>query len=201
MSGTADPDLLLSMNRTDRRPWLVAAVLVAATVAALHAEGRRWWCACGEPWPWITNVWTPHCSQHVADPYSLTHVSHGLIFYGVLVWAWPKGRFGWRLVIAVAFAAGWEVLENSPLIISRYRESTMSLDYLGDSVANAVGDIASCAIGFVLAQRLGLVRSIVLFAATELGLLWLMRDNLTLNVLMLIYPVEAVKHWQTVGHG
>jgi len=178
----------------------LAAVLAAATVALL-VEGRRWWCACGQPWPWITDVWTSHCSQHGADPYSLTHVSHGLIFYSVLAWLRPRWGFEWRLCIAIAIAAAWEVLENSPLVIERYRAATMSLEYLGDSIGNALGDIAACGVGFYLARWLGLAWSAAAFAASELILLALMRDNLTLNVLMLIYPVEGIKEWQSAGHG
>lgn len=168
---------------------------------ALRVEACRWWCACGQPWPWITDVWTSHCSQHLADPYSLTHISHGMLFYGALAWLRPRWEIGWRLCIAVAIAASWEVLENSPPIIERYRATTMSLDYLGDSVMNALGDILACGIGFFIARWLGFLRSVLMLAASEVFLLILMRDNLTLNVLMLVYPVPAIKAWQSVGHG
>jgi hypothetical protein len=176
-----------------------AAALIALTVVALVAEGRIWWCERGDLSPWITNVWSPHCSQHLADPYSLTHISHGLIFYFFFARVTPRLSLSWRLVASVAIAALWEVVENSSLVVSRYREATMSFDYLGDSVTNSLGDIASCAIGCVLAHRVGFWRSIAVFVATELALLWLIRDNLTLNVLMLFYPVEAIKHWQAAG--
>lgn len=179
---------------------LAAGMLLAATVAALRFEGRLWYCARGDLSPWVTDVWTPHCSQHLADPYSLTHISHGLIFFFFFALVTPRLRPAWRLVASLAIAAGWEVLENSPLIISRYREATMSLDYLGDSITNSLGDIGSCALGFLFAQRLGWRWSLGLFAATELLLLWLIRDNLTLNVIMLIDPIEAIKQWQASGH-
>lgn len=181
--------------------WVLVGAIFAATAGALVIEGRRWWCACGQPWPWITDVWTSHCSQHLADPYSVTHVSHGLIFCGALAWLLPAWTVRARLSAALAVAAGWEILENSPLIIERYRATTMSLEYLGDSIGNAIGDVLACAIGFFIALRLGVVRSLILFAATELLLLLLMRDNLTLNVLMLIYPVPGIKAWQMTGHG
>lgn len=191
------------MQKTDHfrwRPRLAMTAILLITIVVLHVEGHRWWCKCGEPWPWITNVWSSHCSQHLFDPYSLTHISHGLIFFWALYWARGRLSFGWRLFIAVSLASGWEMLENSSFIINRYREETMSLDYLGDSIANSLGDILSCVIGFVLARRLGWLGSLALFAATELVLLWLIRDNLTLNVIMLVHPVQAIKAWQTVGH-
>lgn len=175
--------------------------MILASAVALRVEGRRWWCACGEPWPWITDVWTSHCSQHVADPYSLTHVSHGMLFYGALAWLRPRWEMRWRLCIALAIAASWEILENSPLIIERYRAATMSLEYLGDSVVNALGDILACGVGFFIARWLGLLKSLLTLVASEVLLLVLMRDNLTLNVLMLIYPVPAIKAWQAAGHG
>ncbi len=176
------------------------AAIAALTIVLLKAEGRRWWCACGRPWPWITDVWTSHCSQHLLDPYSLTHLSHGLIFFMAFALICPGVSFAWRLCMAVAIASGWEILENSPLIINRYRTATMSLDYLGDSVGNSLGDILSCFLGFFLARRIGLVWTLALFAAIEIVLLALIRDNLTLNVLMLVYPVQAIKAWQSVGH-
>jgi hypothetical protein len=190
----------LGPGRTAGRAWLAAALLIGATVGALRLEGRRWWCAGGEPWIWVSNVWSSHCSQHVFDPYSLTHVSHGLIFFAALLWLRPRWPVRWRLVVAIGIAAAWEVLENSPLVINRYRAATMSLDYLGDSVTNSLGDILSCLIGFALAARIGVLRSLAVLVALELLLLVLIRDNLTLNVLMLIHPVEAVKVWQSAGH-
>jgi hypothetical protein len=186
----------------DRRAshWLAAAALLILAAALLRAEGRIWWCECGEPRPWISDVWTRHCSQHLADPYTVTHISHGLLFFIVLARAAPRLDIGWRRAALVAAAAFWEVLENSPVIIERYRTETMSLDYLGDSIINSLGDILAAVLGFMLARRIGLVWSLALFAASELALLAVMRDNLTLNVLMLIHPIDAIKVWQTAGH-
>jgi hypothetical protein len=181
-------------------PLLATAVLLAITILSLRLEGRLWYCASHDPTPWVSDVWTSHCSQHLADPYSLTHISHGLIFFFLFALLTPRLAPAWRLTASLAIAAAWEVLENSPFIINRYREATMSLDYLGDSVTNSLGDILSCAVGFLFAQRLGPRWSLALFAATELLLLWLIRDNLTLNVIMLIDPIEAIKHWQAAGH-
>jgi hypothetical protein len=185
-------------------PWLVAVAVLAGTVALLRWEGRIWWCACGQWSFWTGNVWSPHCSQHFFDPYSLTHISHGLIFYGLLAQL-GRGPFRlrlslpWRFSIALAAAALWEVVENSAAVVERYRAATMSQNYLGDSVANALGDIASCALGFFVARQLGWRGSVLLFLALEGVLLLWIRDNLTLNVVMLLWPVESIKAWQAAG--
>lgn len=176
-------------------PILVLA-LVVVTVLSLRAEGRRWWCRCGSPSPVSAGVRTEHTSQHLADPYSLTHVLHGLIFYAVLR---PlAGRLGpvARVTLAVAVECLWEIVENSSAVIERYRRATIALGYVGDSVANSAGDIASCLIGYWLAARLPTRWSIACFVAVEVTLLALYRDNLGLNVLMLIRPVESIKSWQ-----
>jgi hypothetical protein len=188
------------MPKARSAAWLVIAAMLVATTVALRSEGRRWWCECGHPWPWITDVWSSHCSQHLLDPYSLTHVSHGLIFWTVLALMARRVPVPWRLCIAVALASAWEVVENSSFIIDRYREETMSQDYLGDSVANSLGDILSCVAGFFAARWLGWRWTVALFLTTELALLGLIRDNLTLNVIMLVWPIKAIKAWQSVGH-
>lgn len=180
-------------------PWLAIAGIFGVSVVALRVEGQPWWCACGEPRPWITDVWTSHCSQHLSDPYSVTHLSHGLIFFFALAWAAPRLAMAWRLAIAVGIAALWEVVENSPPVIERYRTATMSLEYLGDSVVNAAGDMLACLAGFFVAHRIGLLFTAGLFVATEAALLALIRDNLTLNVLMLFWPIDAIKAWQSAG--
>jgi hypothetical protein len=192
------------------RPWAgngnwprpamwVAVAVVALSVILLRWEGRIWWCECRQLRVWIGDVWTSHCSQHLFDPYSLTHISHGLIFYTLLAIFARRWPVGWRLCVAIGVAAGWEVLENSPLIINRYRTQTMSLDYLGDSVVNSLGDILSCVIGFFIARWIGLWKTILVFLATELLLLFLIRDGLVLGTLMLIKPIESIKAWQTAG--
>jgi hypothetical protein len=175
---------------------MVSLSVVAVTVLILCAEGRRWWCACTQPWPSIQNVWSQHCSQHLFDPYSLTHMEHGLILFSLLAWLRPGWSVEWRLCAAVSCACGWEVLENSPFIIARYRASTMSLNYLGDSIVNSLGDIVSCVAGFFIARKLGLRTTLALFVATELLLLLLIRDNLIINIVMLLHPIEGLKTWQ-----
>jgi hypothetical protein len=179
-------------------PWLVIAGILAATVFLLHWQGRIWWCACGRMNPWDGDIWCSHNSQHWLDPYSFTHVLHGMLFCGLLAWLLPRLAPSWRLTLATAAEAAWEALENSPMIIQRYREATIGLGYEGDSIANSMADILCCGIGFALARRLGFRRSAVFFVATELALLFWVRDNLTLNILMLTCPIEAIKTWQMV---
>lgn len=172
------------------------AGVLTATIYQLLEQGRIWWCTCSNPFLWDGDIWSSHNSQHLFDPYSFTHVLHGVAFYGILWLALPRVQLAWRLWIATGMEAFWEILENTQFIIHRYREVTIGLGYTGDSIANSMGDIACCATGFVLAWHLGLRRSIVLFVATELLLLICVRDNLTLNILMLIHPVSAIKAWQ-----
>lgn len=179
-------------------PWIAFALLLMVTVFQLHRQGRIWWCACARPFLWHGNIWSSHNSQHLLDPYSFTHVLHGVVFCGLVWLAFPRIRLVWRLWIASTIEALWEILENTNFVIQRYREVTISLGYNGDSIANSMADIACCAIGSLLAWRLGLRRSIILFVATELVLLVCVRDNLTLNVLMLLCPIEAIKSWQMI---
>lgn len=186
-------------TRRDFWPWFAILLVSVMAVLVLRAERRLWWCACGQLNLWIGNVWSSHNSQHVVDPYSFTHVLHGVVFCGLLAWACPLIAPAWRLVAAVAVEALWEIVENSPFIIRRYREATIALDYVGDSVINSMSDIACCGSGFLLARFLGLRRSVILFLVTEGILLLWIKDDLLLNVIMLVYPLESIKAWQMGG--
>ncbi len=185
------------LARTSWAPWLAIVLILIATVFALRGEGRRWWCACEQSNLWIGNPQSSHGSQHLFDPYSFTHILHGVLMCGILAWIVPRLNRVWSLAATVFFEALWEVLENSEIIIQRYRTGTVALGYEGDSIANSLGDILSCAFGFLVARRIGLRWSIALVVASELILLWWIRDNLTLNIVMLIWPIDAVKKWQT----
>ena len=188
-------------------PWVVVGVLLVITVVSLRLEGRIWWCDAepsGDWSPWISDVWTSHCSQHLADPYSITHMSHGLIFWTALFFLarwFPRVAvpMRWRLALSVGVAAAWEIVENTEFVINRYRSVTMSLDYMGDSVANSLGDVLACGLGFLIAQKLGWKWAMGIFVFTEIVLLFWMRDNLTLNVIMLLWPIDAIKEWQSSG--
>lgn len=181
----------------DIRPihWLgVALMLVAMAVVELWL-GRNPICTCGRVELWHGALDSGN-SQHIADWYTLSHIIHGLLFYA-LGWLVLRSRPpGERLLLAVAIEAAWEVLENSPIIIDRYREATIALGYTGDSIVNSVADVGWMALGFAFARRAPLWASIAMGLAFELIALWAIRDNLTLNVLMLVWPIDAVKAWQ-----
>lgn len=177
-------------------PWTAFALLLIGMVYQLHLQGRIWWCACSRPFLWDGDIWSAHNSQHLFDPYSFTHVLHGVVFCGLVCMLFPRLRLVWRLWMATFIESLWEIFENTQFVIQRYREATIGLGYEGDSIANSMGDIACCALGFLLAWRLGLRRSIILFVLIELVLLVCIRDNLTLNVLMLLCPIDAIKSWQ-----
>lgn len=182
-----------------RWPLAVAVGAVVIMSLALAAQGRVWWCAQGDWLPYSFDVWSPHNSQHLVDPYLFTHVLHGVVFYAVARLLLGAGRFRHRLMAAVVVESLWELVENSQFIIDKYRESTVSLDYNGDSIANSVADIAAMVGGFLLAGTLPVWGSVVFFFVVEAILIWWIRDSLLLNVIMLTVPIEAIKQWQMKG--
>jgi hypothetical protein len=180
-------------------PWIATAAVMATAVYRLRGQGRLWWCSCGQLFLWSGDVRSSHNSQHLFDAYSFTHVLHGVVFYGLLAWIAPRLSPAWRLWLAVSVEALWEVVENSEVVIRRYRAATIALGYQGDSIANSLGDILSCGLGFALARRLGWRGSLMVFTVTELVLLVWIKDCLVLNVIMLIRPIEGIKAWQMGG--
>lgn len=179
------------------RPALLAALALAAIYAAiLLAMHRPPICTCGTIKLWHGAVNSSENSQHIADWYSFSHIIHGFLFYAVAHF-WLRGPArNWAFPIAVAVEGFWEVLENSPIIINRYREATIALGYSGDSIVNSLSDIGWMSFGFWLATRLSARTIIAIALIFEIGTLILIRDNLTLNVLMLAWPVDAIKVWQ-----
>jgi hypothetical protein len=183
-----------------RRHLLAAAAVLAVVVTTLLLMGREPICKCGYVKIWHGVVFSSENSQHISDWYSPSHVIHGFAFYGLLfLVAGRRLSVGARLIAATAIEGGWEILENTPLIINRYREATIALDYYGDSVLNSTCDILFMAIGFVLASRLRVWMSVAIVVFLELFVLWMIRDNLALNILMLVWPLDAVKRWQGGG--
>ena len=179
---------------------LALASLLLVTVATLHLMGQPWRCALGDLSIWSGGAASPHTSQHFADPYTFTHLLHGLILYAAL-WALLRGRLAaWdRFVLAMALEAAWELFENTDFVIERYRDATISLNYYGDSIVNVLGDLAACALGYGAAMLLPLWGSAAVFLGIEALLALWIRDNLLLNVVMLIYPFEAIRAWQMGG--
>lgn len=179
-----------------RKAALASGLILAVTAMVLYAMGRVPICNCGYLKLWHGAVNSSENSQHLTDWYTFTHILHGILFYAFFWWATPKWTLTERFIAAVATEATWEIVENSPLIIDRYRTATIALDYYGDSIVNSLCDIVAMMVGFAFAWRLPVMASVALFIGMEAGLAWAIRDNLTLNVLMLIWPIDAIKAWQ-----
>jgi Protein of unknown function (DUF2585) len=185
--------------RVSKFSVLIAALLTAIFIAILFAMGRPPICACGEVKLLHLVVQSAENSQHIADWYTPSHIIHGFIFFGLLLLKrWPLGL---ALCAAILVEGAWEILENSPIIIDRYREVTISWGYAGDSIVNSVADLGWMIFGFFLASRLPWKVTLALALLFEVFTAWMIRDNLILNVLMLVAPIEAVKDWQAAGTG
>jgi hypothetical protein len=177
--------------------WLfIPLIILIVQVVAEHFMERIWICSCGYVKLFEPGVNTPGNSQHLADWYTPSHIIHGFLFYGLGWLVLRKGSMAQRLSLATLIEAAWELLENSPIIIDRYRDSTMAVGYEGDSILNSAMDTVFMALGFLFASRAPVWLTIAIAVFFELLTGYLIRDNLTLNVLMLVWPVDAIKAWQ-----
>ena len=176
------------------KPPISLFIVLVLTIAVLWTMNRPPICTCGTVTWWGSEG--PAQSQMLADWYSPSHIVHGILFYAVLRWLWPKGSIELRLLAALIIEASWEIIENTPMVIDRYREATIALGYSGDSILNSTSDVAMMAIGFLAARRLPAWASLVALLALELVPLMVIRDNLTLNIIMLVAPSEAILNWQ-----
>jgi hypothetical protein len=196
----------VTTTETGRRAWheqigargwagLIAGLFVLHA-GTLLAMGRLAICKCGYVKLWHGIVRSSENSQHVADWYTFSHVIHGFVFYWILSRLAGRLPAGLRASLAVLVEIAWEILENSPIIINRYRAATISFDYYGDTVLNSMSDVLACLVGFAVARRLPAAATIGLAIAMEVFVGYCIRDNLTLNVIMLLYPVDAIRSWQ-----
>ena len=178
---------------------VLVAAMIAAGAGALWLMGQPLSCRCGEIAVWSGDIWSNQNSQQVADPYSFTHITHGVLFFWALYALRRRPALSWRFVAAMAVEMSWEVAENTPMVINRYREATISLDYFGDSVLNSSFDALFCVVGFVVASRLPWRVAALGVVASEIVLALTIRDGLLLNIIMLLVPVTAIREWQAAG--
>jgi hypothetical protein len=178
------------------RKIVAACVIVVLMAVLLRAQGRLLICACGQIQIWTSETCSANNSQHLFDPYSFTHVLHGVMFFWLIALVFRRMGPGRQLLLALALEAAWEVFENSRFVIERYRTATAALGYQGDTIVNSIGDVLCALLGYLIARQLGVRWSFILFLLVELILILWIHDSLLLQILMLMRPVEAIKLWQ-----
>jgi hypothetical protein len=185
-------------GRRTRTIWFVAiGVLVALTmIFVLRAEGRLFFCSCNRFLVWVGDICSSSNSQQLFDPFSFTHILHGFLLFWLISLLFRRMSPGWQVLLAVVSEAAWEVFENTPFVINRYRAETAALGYEGDTIVNSFGDLLCALVGFLIARRLGFWRSVIVFLVVEVILTFVIRDSLLLEILMLIRPISAIKQWQ-----
>jgi hypothetical protein len=184
---------------TTRRTAIAALIIIGTAAAIEFAMGRHPICTCGTVELWVGARDSPKTSQMLADWYSLSHVVHGLLFYAglwLIARQWPVEK---RFLAALLIECAWEIAENTPFVIDRYRTATAALGYNGDSIVNSVSDMLMMCVGFLIARKMPIWAAVVLLIALELVPLLVIRDNLTLNIWMLLAPSDSLRAWQAAG--
>ena len=170
--------------------------VLVALIGLLRFEGRSFICTCGRFAVWIGDWCSSNTSQQLLDPYSLTHILHGFLFFWLMLLLFKRMPAAWQFWLALLLESAWEVFENTSFVINKYRNETAALGYTGDTIVNSLGDLACALIGFLVARQLGLRRSLIVYVLVEVVLILWIHDSLTLQILMLLRPVEAIKLWQ-----
>ena len=189
----------MKLNHTIKAsyPYIAISTLILFVITRLIQQGRLIICSCNKVLLWAGNPWSNDNSQHISDPYSFSHIQHGFIFYYLLKRLFPRVPEIWRLFIAITIESCWELLENSSFIIEKYRNNTSSVQYEGDTVINSLADIVCSVIGFYIAKHLGAKYTLWLFILIEISMIYLIRDSLIINTIMIVYPIRPLLNWQT----
>ena len=188
------------MTTKSKRPGVLQIVAIGLVlllvVVSLRAEGRMFLCTCGHFAFWTSDTCSSNTSQQLLDPYSFTHVLHGFLFFWLIALLFRRLTASWQVSLALLLEGAWEVFENTRFVIDKYRTETAALGYTGDTIVNSFGDLMCALAGFMIARKLGLRWSLIVFVVVEIFLILWIRDSLLLQILMLVRPVEAIKLWQ-----
>jgi len=186
-------------TESNRARWLqvgAAAVVLLLMIGLLRAQGRMFLCACGYFAIWTSDTCSANNSQQLFDPYSFTHVLHGILFFWLIALLFARLAKAWQFWLALLLESAWEVFENTSFVINKYRTETAALGYQGDTVVNSLGDVTCALVGFLVARQIGFRRSLILFFLIEMILILWIHDSLLLQMLMLLRPINAIKAWQ-----